>query len=115
MDIRIEWHSPDQMFAATFLRPMASSQGRPVMEPWYLEGALVGMGSTRSEAVADLISIADLLVTEGENFLTNGPISLEDRTWLFKLLDEGSTSDAEDMQARYEAMRNAGMGPLSQP
>jgi hypothetical protein len=113
MDIRIEWHSPDQMFAATFLRPVASSQGRPVAEPWYLNGALVGMGSTRDLAIADLIGIADLLVLQGENFLTEGLISLEDRTWLFKLLDEGS--DAEDMQARYEAMRNAGMGPLSQP
>jgi hypothetical protein len=113
MDIRIEWHAPDSCFAATFLRPVASHQGRPVTEPWYLEGALVGMGMTRDLAVADLIGIADLLVLQGENFLSDGQISLEDRQWLFKLLDEGN--DWEKTQARYEAMRSAGMGPLSQP
>jgi hypothetical protein len=42
MDIRLQYHSPDEAWAATFVRDG---------EPWFLDGALVGMGSEPSEAV----------------------------------------------------------------
>jgi hypothetical protein len=98
LDVRIQWHQPNAMFVAVLLRNGV---------PWYLDGALVGMGTTRDRAVEDLYEVANYLVIEGENAMTMGPISREDREWLFKLLDKGN--DVHIMQARYEKMRAAGM------
>jgi hypothetical protein len=94
----VEWHLPDQVFAATFVRDG---------EPWHLDGALVGMGRSPELAVADLLGLADYLVLHGENFLTDGPIPLADRRWLFELLDQGN--DTAAIQARYVAIRAAGV------
>jgi hypothetical protein len=97
IDIKIQYHSPDQAFAAVFIR-----NG----EPWYLDGALVGMASTPAQAVADLLDIAQHLVLQGENFLTQGAvISLEDRKWLFSLLD--GWGDWNTLQEMYVAVRRA--------
>jgi hypothetical protein len=52
--------------------------------------AVLGRHSTPSGAVADLIGIGIELVTQGENAHTLGQLSLEDRKWLFSLLDQGS-------------------------
>ena len=95
IDIKIQWHSPESCFAAVLVRDG---------EPWYLNGALVGMSSTPSDAAKELLEQAGFLVENGENFLMAGAeISLEDRLWLFKLLDMGGDTDA--IQRRYEAMR----------
>lgn len=96
IDIKIQWHTSDTAWVAVFMRDG---------EPWYLDGALVGMGFTIDEAVAELIGIAHGLVVTGENFLTESVITLEDRTWLFKLLDRGN--EVDKIQARYEAIRQA--------
>lgn len=84
MDVRIEWHSPDRVYAATFLRDG---------EPWYLNGALVGMSYAPGSAVEDLVGIAQNLVRHGENFLTEDVLSLDDRVWLYRQLDPGCTDD----------------------
>jgi hypothetical protein len=97
IDIKLQWHSPEEMFAAIFMR-----DGKE----WYLDGALVGLDGDPGDAVKDLIELAIHLVTEGENFLTNGPISLEDRVWLFKLLDQGTIA-ASDESKMYLAIRYA--------
>jgi hypothetical protein len=97
LNIIIQWHLPEQMFAAVLVRDG---------EPWYLGGALVGTASAPRSAVGDLLEQVDYLVRYGENHLTEGPISEEDRRWLFKLLDKGNDTTA--MQARYVAMRDAG-------
>lgn len=95
LDIRIQWHSTDSVWAAVFLRDG---------EPWFLEGALVGMGSTRGEAVTDLCEIAKYLVTHGANFLSEYMVSVEDRVWLFDKLDFGDTDDE-----MYKAIRALGV------
>jgi hypothetical protein len=97
MEIRLEWHSPDRVWAAVLLR---SGQ------PWFLDGALVGMGSTPSGAVADLTGIAQYLVVHGANALLDTPLSLGDREWLYSVLEP--TADTE----MREAMRTARGEPL---
>jgi hypothetical protein len=92
MDISIQWHSPDAMWAAVFLRDG---------EPWHLDGALVGLGGTIPKAVDDLLRIADYLVRHGANFLTNGMITDDDRNWLYRLLDQGG--DGAARRDRYMA------------
>jgi hypothetical protein len=77
MDIRLQYHSPDEAWAATFVRDG---------EPWFLDGALVGMGSEPSEAVRELTGIAVYLVVHGGNFLTVEPISDVDHEWLREML-----------------------------
>jgi hypothetical protein len=103
IDVKLQWHSPDLAWAAVFMRDG---------EPWYLDGALVGMvESTPGDAVTELLAIAQHLVITGENFLTEGQIALADRIWLFKLLDvaQGGTVDDE----MYSAIRaaNGGVDP----
>lgn len=95
LDVRIQYHSPDSVWAAVFLR-----NG----EPWFLDGAMVGMGSTRGEAVDDLVEIAKYLVVNGENFLTEAVMSVEDRTWLFDKLDFADFDDE-----MYKAIRDLGV------
>jgi hypothetical protein len=77
LDIRIQWDSSDQMFAAVLLR-----EGKE----YHLNRALVGMGSTKGQAVDDLVDRARHLVIEGDNLRTDGQISMEDRRWLLSLL-----------------------------
>lgn len=89
----VQWHSPDSCFAAVLVR-----DGKP----WYLNGSAVGMGSTRGEAVDDLCGILQYLVIHGANFLTENPLPLHDRKWLFALLDPGSQDDE-----MYRALRDA--------
>jgi hypothetical protein len=98
IDIQLQWHSPDQCFAAVLMRDG---------EAWYLGGALVGMGAP-GEAVDNLLDQAFHLVVVGENFLTEDPISLEDRLWLFKLLDGRIDSKVNDEM--YQAVRAANGG-----
>ncbi len=78
LDIRIQWDSSDLMFAAVLLR-----EGKE----FHLNRALVGMGSTKGQAVDDLVDLARHLVIEGNSLRTEGQISLEDRRWLFSILD----------------------------
>jgi hypothetical protein len=99
IDIRIQWHSPDQVYAAVLVRDG---------QEWYLDGALVGMASAPWDAVHALMEQAQVLVLQGENFLTDGPISLEDRIWLFKLLDQGSVHNVNEQM--YAAIRTANGG-----
>jgi hypothetical protein len=72
-DVFMEYHTPDSCWVATFKR---------AGEPFWLDGALVGMEATPSGALQDLIGIALYLVVHGENFLTDGPIPIKDREWL---------------------------------
>jgi hypothetical protein len=97
MDIKLAWSSDDSAWCAVLVRDG---------EPWYLDGACVGMGRSPGEAVDDLLGIAGYLVEHGQNALTPG-IDPDDRDWLFRLLDQGT---AAAVQARYEAMRRAGLG-----
>lgn len=99
LDVRIEWHAPDLMFAAGLLR-----DGKP----WSLDGALVGMGGTPVSALADLIGIARYLIIHGENMLTDGPVPLAAREWLFRLLDTGHDGHDEMYQAIREARAQEG-------
>jgi hypothetical protein len=101
IDVRFQYHSPDQAWAAIFLRDGAE---------WFLNGALVGMGSTLDEALTDLMGIAQHLVVHGENFLTEGQIPPGDREWLFHLLDRGLLHQglASESDVMYAAMRQAG-------
>jgi hypothetical protein len=98
MEIRLEYHSPDRVWAAVLLR---SGQ------PWFLDGALVGMGADPAKAVADLTGIARYLVIHGKNALTE-ELSVGDREWLFSLLGQGAPGDYE----MREAMRTARGEPL---
>jgi hypothetical protein len=108
INIRIEYHSPDQAWAAVFMRHPVMPDGTTAIqsEPWYLNGALVGMGSAPSSAVEDLIEEAKFLIINGENFLTaaaiSEPLNIEDRQWLAKLL---APLDVDDEM--YLALRNA--------
>jgi hypothetical protein len=73
-------------------------------QSYLLNGALVGTGPSPGTAVSSLLAIANALVIEGENGLTDGPIDLVDRVWLFKVLDTEALSGHE---ARYAAIRKA--------
>ena len=97
IDVKIQWHQPDEVFAAVFVRDG---------EPWFLDGALVGLHVAPGGAVSELIGIAKHLVIEGENFLSDGPIAIEYRVWLFRLLDQGSLASDE----MYAAVRKASGG-----
>jgi len=77
-DVRIEWHQPDYVYCAVLLRDG---------EPWFLDGALVGFGNTPAQAVDDLTRLARHLVVEGENFLTERPLTIEDRRWIWGQID----------------------------
>lgn len=94
--VRVEWHQPDASWSAVLLR-----EGRP----WFLDGALVGMGDTPGEAVENLVELAKHLVIHGENFLIDWPLSLADREWLFRLLEPGDENDE-----MYGALRAAREG-----
>ena len=94
MDIRIEWHSLDQVYAAVFVRDG---------EPWYLNGALVGVDSRPDTAVLSLVEQAEYLILHGENFLTEAFLSVEDRVWLYWQLDPGCTDDE-----MWKVLRNLG-------
>jgi hypothetical protein len=76
--VEVQWHSPDQHYAAGFIRDG---------QPWILDGALVGFGATHGAAVDELVAIAAVLVAEGRNFLTDVPLPLPDRRWLADLLN----------------------------
>lgn len=99
IDIRIQWHSPDSVFCAVFVRDG---------QEWFLNGALTGMESQPGDAVQQLIEEAQHLVIHGENALTDGLIPLEDRIWLFKLLDQGSEFKINEQM--YAAIRSANGG-----
>jgi hypothetical protein len=94
--VEVQWHADAQMFAAAFLRGG---------QPWFLDGALVGMGSTRGGAVDNLAGIAGQLVIHGENYLTSQPLSLPDREWLFAVVDHGAANI--EMYAALQAARAA--------
>jgi hypothetical protein len=94
--VKVEWDAAEQMFAAAFLR-----DGRP----WFLNGALVGTGSTRGAAVDNLADAARYLVAHGENYLTSQPLPLPDREWLFSVLDHGDANI--EMHAALHAARGA--------
>lgn len=94
MIVEVQWHSPDMMFAAVFIRDG---------QPWILNGALVGMGGTRGAAVEDLVALAGHLVREGGNFLTDNPVPVTDRRWLFNQIDSG----ADSTDNMYAALRQA--------
>jgi len=97
IDVKLQWHSPDRVFAAVLVRDG---------EPWYLNGALVGMSGDPGDAVAELIEQAIHMVTTGESLLMEGEIELADRIWLFKLLDQGSLAN----DTMYAAVRDANGG-----
>lgn len=94
--VQVDWSAEDGMFAAVLLRDG---------QPWYLSGALVGMGITRPAAIEDLEGIARHLVTEGGNGLLSGPLPLADREWLFGVLDAGG--DGAARTAMYAALAAA--------
>lgn len=98
VDVKIQWDGYEQAWVAMFMRDG---------EPWFLGGALVGMDTTPQGAVQELLAVADHLVVEGHNFLTEGPIESADRQWLFRLLDRGN--DAEAQGRRYAAARENGL------
>lgn len=95
MDLRMEWSGDDGCWAAVLIR-----DGKP----WWLDGALVGMGSTPPKALEELLGVARHLVVEGSNFLRQDkpPLSAKDRRWLFDLTDVGVSDDLA-----YAAVRNA--------
>ena len=96
LNIRCQWHSPDRLWAAVFVRDG---------EEWYLEGALVGMGKDPAEAVEDLWFHAEEFVFDGYNPLHPEKIPVEDRIWLFKFYDYRGASDH-----MYAAIREANGG-----
>jgi hypothetical protein len=98
-DVRIQWHEPAARFAAVLLRDG---------QPWPLRGALVGMGTTRDAAVADLAGIGRHLVVHGANELSGGPIGAEDRQWLACVLDSGAAMDQPVFRAAWEAAQSGG-------
>jgi hypothetical protein len=94
---------PEPDFAAVFDR-----DGRG----WYWDGTLVGMGDTPGMAVDDLRDLARHLVVRGGGAYGilrdegGNQISLEDRRWLFSMLDDESDAMYEAM---FDAMRFAEM------
>jgi len=93
MDIKVQYNPQDGGgWAAVFVRGG---------EPWFLNGALVGMSGTPASAVDELIAIATWLVIHGDNFLTDNPLSLADRCWLYSVIEQ---TDDESM---YAALREA--------
>jgi hypothetical protein len=93
--VQVDWHSPDQAFTAVLIRDG---------QPWFLGGALVGMGITPGKAVDNLAGAARHLVIHGQNYLTRGPLSLADREWLYALLDPGLEQD-DEMHTAIRAAR----------
>jgi hypothetical protein len=83
--IQVDWHAPDQAFAAVFLRDGI---------PWYLSGLLVGMAPTRGGAVENLTERACWLIEHG-----HPDVTLADRAWLLAVLDTGTP--------RYDRFRAA--------
>ena len=100
LDIRIQWHQPDEVWCAVLMRDG---------EPWFLDGGLVGMDVSRERAVTSLIEQAEWLVIKGGNSLTED-LSLEDRIWIFEKLDYGDRHEIN--QKMYEELRYAGMPAL---
>jgi hypothetical protein len=96
MDIKLQWHQPERLFVAMFMRDG---------QPWSLGGSVVGRHARPGEAVDALIRVATDLVIDGETSLTRGQISLDDRGWLFSLLDQGS--EPEIREKMYMALRLA--------
>jgi hypothetical protein len=95
MDLRVEWSGDDGAWAAVFIRDG---------QPWWLDGALMGMAATPPKALEELLGVARHLVVEGSNFLMQDkpPLSAADRRWLFNLTDVGVSDDVA-----YQAVRNA--------
>lgn len=92
--VEIQWHQPDQAYAAVLLRDG---------QPWYLGGALVGMGTTPGAAVQSLTDLARFLVIHGINYLTVEPLPLADREWLYGLFGTGPGN-----HEIWQALRAAG-------
>jgi hypothetical protein len=92
--IEVQWDASEQMFFAAFVRDD---------RVWFLDGACTGSGVCPSDAVLDLIGIAEYLVINGQNFLTGGEISIEDRKWLHSMLDQGN--DITSQEIMYLAIR----------
>lgn len=87
--VRIEYHSPDQHWVAVLERDG---------EPWFLEGGLVGFGSTPGNAVEELLGVAGYLIDHGENFLVT--MTDADRAWLTRELRVWKDLDRESPPAR---------------
>ena len=106
MLFRVEYHTPDQLWVAVWMRDG---------EPWFLNGALVGMGTTQGQAVDDLLGCSAYLVLHAENSLMeNPPLPLSDRLWMYRMMSFGSHNYGyEDApiteQAMYEALRAEGV------
>jgi hypothetical protein len=94
LDFKLQWHSPEFCWACVVMRDG---------EPWYLDGALVGLGATPAAAVAEWTELAEYLVIYGQNFLCDSPLSLEDRKWLFNMIDLGSAQSNEMFVALHQA------------
>lgn len=97
MTVMLEYSAPDAAWVAVLVRDG---------EPWYLDGALVGMDSTPGDAVTELIGMMRYLARHGTNFLTTTTLPLDDRKWLFGLLDHG-VSDEETYTALNAALKLA--------
>ena len=94
MDLHVDWSGNDGAYAAVFIRDG---------QPWWLDGALVGMDTTPGGAVTQLLALARHLVMEGSNYLMEGRVlSAKDRRWLFDLTDVGVSDDLA-----YAAVRKA--------
>jgi hypothetical protein len=94
--VEIEWSAGDQAFACALQR-----DGKP----WFLGGALVGMGSTPGSAVTELTGAIRYLVIHGENYLTKTPLAFPDRAWLASLIDPLALDDE-----MFSALRAGGAG-----
>jgi hypothetical protein len=105
MDARVEYDADDRVWAAVFLRDG---------EPWYLDGACVGIGPDPGGALDDLVRVAAYLVHAGGNFLTDGPIRPDDRAWLAgrvgtdpsRWVSAVELRDADEQLARWGAQRD---------
>jgi hypothetical protein len=93
--VQVDYSGPDHAFAAVLIRDG---------EPWFLDGALVGMGSTPGKAVDKLTGAARYLVIYGHNYLTRDPLLLADREWLYSLLTPG-LEQGDEMYAAIHAAR----------
>jgi hypothetical protein len=94
MDVRIEWDTGEEAFAAGLLRDG---------EPWILGGALVGMGVTRAEALGDLAGCAAWLAATGTNYLLDGELGAPDRAWLARIVGDRELADAARLAAEDPA------------